>query len=58
MNTYYFDHCASSPMPQMVIGAWGEVWRYFSENPQIRRRFATDFEAYAGPDRVAIHIGI
>ncbi|CAN7217351.1 GyrI-like domain-containing protein [Acidovorax sp. LjRoot66] len=45
-------------MPQMVIDAWGEVWRYFGENPQIQRRFTTDFEAYAGPDRVAIHIGI
>ncbi|EJE54080.1 hypothetical protein PMI14_01042 [Acidovorax sp. CF316] len=45
-------------MPQMVIDAWGEVWRYFGENPQIRRRFTTDFEAYAGPDRVAIHIGV
>lgn len=45
-------------MPQMVIDAWGEVWRYFGDNPQIRRRFTTDFEAYAGPDRVAIHIGV
>ena len=45
-------------MPQMVIDAWGEVWRYFGENPQIQRRFTTDIEADAGPDRVAIHLGV
>jgi hypothetical protein len=45
-------------MPQMVIGTWGEIWRYFAANPQVQRRFATDFEAYDGPDQVAIHIGI
>ena len=45
-------------MPQMVIDAWGEVWRYFAAHPQLPRRFGTDFELYEGPDRVAIHIGI
>ena len=45
-------------MPQMVIDAWGEVWRYFAAYPQLPRRFGTDFELYEGPDRVAIHIGI
>jgi len=45
-------------MPQMVIDTWGEIWRYFAANPQVQRRFATDFEAYDGPDQVAIHIGI
>ena len=45
-------------MPQMVIEAWGQVWRYFGDNPHIKRRFTTDFEAYAGPDCVAIHIGV
>jgi len=45
-------------MPQMVIDAWGDVWRYFAAHPQLPRRFGTDFELYEGPDRVAIHIGI
>ncbi|HVL43875.1 MAG TPA: GyrI-like domain-containing protein [Acidovorax sp.] len=45
-------------MPQRVMDAWGDVWRYFASNPQVPRRFGTDFERYAGPDRVAIHIGI
>lgn len=55
---HYLVFHGQGSMPQMVIDAWGEVWRYFGENPQIQRRFTTDFEAYAGPDRVAIHIGI
>lgn len=45
-------------MPQMVLDAWGEVWRYFSRHPQVQRRFGTDFEAYDAVDRVAIHIGV
>ena len=45
-------------MPQMVVDTWLRVWRYFAENPQLRRRFATDFEAYEGPDQVAIHVGV
>ena len=45
-------------MPQMVIDAWGEVWRYFAAHPQLPRRFGTDFELYEGPDRVALQIGI
>jgi len=46
------------PMPQMVIGAWGDVWRYFAANSGVRRRFGTDFELYEGPERVALHIGV
>lgn len=46
-------------MPQMVIDTWIRIWRYFAEHGQpVRRRFGTDFEAYEGPDRVAIHIGV
>lgn len=45
-------------MPQMVTDAWATVWRYFEAHPEVRRRFATDFERYDGPEHVAIHIGV
>ena len=54
----YLVFTGEGEMPQMVIDTWGEIWRYFAANPQVQRRFATDFEAYDGPDQVAIHIGI
>lgn len=54
----YLVFRSQGAMPQMVIDAWGSIWRYFAENPQVRRRFGTDFEAYSGPDEVAIHIGV
>jgi len=54
----YLVFTGEGEMPQMVIDTWMRVWQYFSENPQIRRRFSTDFEAYEGPDKVAIHIGV
>ncbi|WP_285415718.1 GyrI-like domain-containing protein [Pseudomonas sp. efr-133-TYG-5] len=49
---------ASGPMPDTVIASWGFIWHYFQQNPQLQRRFATDFEAYTGPESVAIYIGI
>lgn len=54
----YLVFSGEGPMPQMVIDTWGQIWRYFADNPQVQRRFETDFEAYSGPDQVAIHIGI
>lgn len=54
----YLVFSGQGSMPQMVIDTWGRVWRYFAENPQVRRRFGTDFESYEGADKVAIHIGV
>lgn len=54
----YLVFHGEGPMPQMVIDAWGAVWRYFEAHPEVRRRFGTDFECYEGPERVALHIGI
>lgn len=45
-------------MPQMVLAVWQAIWQYFEEHPEIRRRYCTDFEAYSGPEHVAIHIGV
>lgn len=54
----YLVFTGQGAMPQTVIETWVEVWRYFSQHPAIRRRFGTDFEAYEGPDKVDIHIGV
>jgi predicted transcriptional regulator YdeE len=45
-------------MPQAVIDCWGTVWRYFAQSRNHRRLFATDYEEYRGPDRVAIFISV
>ena len=54
----YLVFTGAGEMPQMVIDTWLRIWQYFAENPQVQRRFGTDFEAYEGPDQVAIHIGV
>lgn len=54
----YLVFRSEGAMPQMVMDGWSAVWRYFVDHPEARRRFATDFECYEGPDCVAIHIGI
>ncbi|PUA43098.1 AraC family transcriptional regulator [Pseudomonas protegens] len=54
----YLVFSAQGAMPDCVIQAWGLIWAYFQDNPQVRRAFATDFEVYTRPDSVAIYIGI
>ncbi len=54
----YLVFSAKGEMPQMVIGLWDAIWAYFEAHPEIRRRYRSDFEAYSGPDEVAIHIGV
>ncbi|KNH27968.1 transcriptional regulator [Pseudomonas syringae] len=54
----YLVFSAKGPMPDSVIQTWGLVWAYFEDNPQVRRKFATDFEVYTGPESVGVYIGI
>lgn len=48
----------SGELPQAVIDTWMQVWTFFEANPQIKRRFATDFELYLSDKDIAIYIGI
>ncbi|WP_027612686.1 GyrI-like domain-containing protein [Pseudomonas sp. URIL14HWK12:I6] len=49
---------AQGPLPDAVISIWGKIWDFFAANPQIQRRYATDFEAYTGPESVSVYIGV
>jgi predicted transcriptional regulator YdeE len=54
----YLIFSGTGPMPQTVLQTWGLVWQYFQTNPGVQRRYATDFEAYLGLEKVEIHIGV
>jgi predicted transcriptional regulator YdeE len=54
----YLIFTGQGEMPQMVIATWQRIWQYFEAHPTIARRYHSDFEAYEGPDKVAIHIGV
>lgn len=45
-------------MPMAVIAGWGRVWQHFQNDTAQRRLYQTDYEAYLGPTRAAIYIGI
>ncbi|MFJ2279708.1 GyrI-like domain-containing protein [Pseudomonas sp. NPDC087803] len=49
---------AQGALPDAVISTWGRIWSFFEANPQIQRRYATDFEAYTGPESVSVYIGV
>lgn len=54
----YLVFTGQGEMPHMVIATWQRIWQYFEAHPEIVRRYRSDFEAYEGPDKVAIHIGV
>ncbi len=54
----YFVFQGKGPMPATVIETWQRIWNYFDRNPEFQRSFISDFEAYKGPDEVAIYIGV
>jgi predicted transcriptional regulator YdeE len=54
----YLVFTSQGEMPHMVVDTWQRIWQYFEANPTIKRLYRSDFEAYDGPDKVAIHIGV
>jgi predicted transcriptional regulator YdeE len=54
----YLVFSGQGEMPQMVLAVWQSIWQYFEQHPEIRRTYRSDFEAYSGPEQVAIHIGV
>ncbi|CAN7529441.1 GyrI-like domain-containing protein [Variovorax sp. LjRoot290] len=54
----YLVFSGQGEMPQMVLAVWQSIWQYFEQHPEIKRTYRSDFEAYSGPDQVAIHIGV
>jgi len=45
-------------MPSVVIDTWGEIWKYFDSNPEVKRSYNTDYEKYISQDTIEIYIGI
>ncbi len=54
----YLVFQGTGPMPATVIETWKRVWVFFETDTEHRRNFISDFEAYSGPDQVAIYIGL
>jgi len=54
----YLVFTGHGQMPQMVLAVWQTIWQYFESHPEVKRRYRSDFEAYSGPEEVAIHIGV
>lgn len=55
---HYLVFQGTGPMPVTVIETWKRVWEFFAIQTEYRRNFVSDFEAYSGPDQVAIYIGL
>lgn len=49
---------ARGEMPQALIQAWAQVWRYFAAPDAPRRSYRADFERHLAPGCVELHIGV
>lgn len=54
----YLVFSGQGEMPHMVIATWQRIWQYFEARPDVVRSYRSDFEAYEGPDKVAVYIGV
>jgi predicted transcriptional regulator YdeE len=54
-----FEEIDDKTRVQAIIGTWGKIWTYFSnENSQYKRAYKTDFEYYKGLHEIEIYISI
>lgn len=45
-------------MPNIVVATWKQIWKFFETNPEYKRNYTSDFEAYKSSDEVMIYIGL
>jgi len=45
-------------LPKVVADTWIQIWKYFEEHKDIKRRYQSDFEVYENDNNIKIYIGI
>tara|TARA_B100001063_G_scaffold68819_1_gene62901 strand:+ start:12102 stop:12548 length:447 start_codon:yes stop_codon:yes gene_type:complete len=45
-------------LPQVVIETWKEIWDYFENNDEYKRKYSVDFEHYTKENEIEIYISI
>ena len=45
-------------LPQVVIETWKEIWDYFENNDEHKRKYSIDFEHYTKEEEIEIYISI
>ena len=45
-------------LPDIVSDMWNDIWKYFKENKDLKRRYQSDFEVYENKNNLKIYIGI
>lgn len=45
-------------LPQVVIDTWKDIWDYFENNDDYKRKYSIDFEHYTKEDEIEIYISI
>ncbi|MBI3006646.1 MAG: effector binding domain-containing protein [Ignavibacteriales bacterium] len=56
----YLVFAAKGPMPQAVVTAWAQIWKYFSNGSQFKRAYTVDLEVYdeSKDNEAEIHVAI
>ncbi len=57
-NEHYLVFSKKGELPQIVLETWQEIWDYFENNDEYKRKYSIDFEKYTKEDEIEIYISI
>ena len=57
-NERYLMFSKKGEIPQVIFDTWQEIWDYFENNDEYKRKYSIDFEKYSTEDEIEIYISI
>jgi len=54
----YLVFTKQGELPDVAFELWEEIWDYFANNSEYKRKYAVDFEKYSKEDEIEIYISI
>ena len=57
-NERYLVFSKKGELPQIIFDTWEEIWEYFENNNEYKRKYSIDFEKYTAEDEIEIYISI
>ncbi|MEA3553229.1 MAG: effector binding domain-containing protein [Campylobacterota bacterium] len=57
-NERYLVFSKKGELPEIIFETWEEIWEYFENNDEYKRKYSVDFEKYTKEDEIEIYISI
>ena len=57
-NERYLVFSKKGELPEIIYDTWQEIWDYFENNDEYKRKYSIDFEKYSVEEEIEIYISI